>query len=151
MTEGLLPEPIAYRITCEGVLAGDPRLLAEPGQVRQLRPGAADPAPGMALLVIVHRNTDQLIVELEDDDAPCLQIPLCALAAYELTQWCWLRDDPDHTSRATGRHGPVPDPPGCAGHCGLWSTSCGAAWNCDAWAASGSVSGQFGIPTDGQS
>lgn len=60
---------------------------------------APGPAPGPALLVIVHRDTDQLTVELEDDDAPRLQIPLCALAAYELEQWCWMRpdDDPHHT------------------------------------------------------
>jgi len=32
MTEDLLPEPIAYRIVCEGVLAGDPWWLAELGQ-----------------------------------------------------------------------------------------------------------------------
>ncbi|MBQ0855740.1 hypothetical protein J8N05_47150 (plasmid) [Streptomyces sp. BH-SS-21] len=99
MRDDLLPEPVAYRIVCEGVLAGDPWWLAEPGQVWQLRPDAAEPAaPGLALLVIVQRDTDQLTVQLEDDDAPHLQIPLCALAAYELTSWCWLRED----------HGPLP-------------------------------------------
>ncbi|MEV2235423.1 hypothetical protein AB0H69_43670 [Streptomyces phaeochromogenes] len=97
MTDDLLPETVAYRIVCEGVLAGDPWLLAEPGQVWALRPDATSPAPGHAALVIVHRDTDQLTVELEDDDEPRLQIPLCALAAYELTSWCWMRDDTHHT------------------------------------------------------
>lgn len=37
MTDDWLPETVAYRIVCEGVLAGDPWLLAEPGQVWTLR------------------------------------------------------------------------------------------------------------------
>jgi hypothetical protein len=95
MTDDLLPEPVAYRIVCEGVLAVDPWWLAEPGQVWQLRPDATTPGPGHALLAIVGRDTDQLTVE--DEDGQRLQIPLCALAAYHLTQWCWIRDDTHHT------------------------------------------------------
>ncbi|MGW6016322.1 hypothetical protein [Streptomyces sp. NPDC055210] len=89
MRDDLLPESVAYRIVCEGVLAGDPWWLAEPGQAWKPRPDTPAPAPG--LLVIVHRDTDRLTVE--DEDGQRRQIPLCALAAYELTQWCWLRDD----------------------------------------------------------
>ncbi|MCW8102691.1 hypothetical protein [Streptomyces tauricus] len=94
MREDLLPEPVAYRIVCEGVLAADPWWLAEPGQAWKLRPDITDPA--LDLLVIVRRDTDQLTVE--DEDGQRLQIPLCALAAYELTTWCWMRsDDAPHT------------------------------------------------------
>ncbi|MER5227119.1 hypothetical protein [Streptomyces flaveus] len=95
MTDDLLPESTAYRIACEGVLAGDPWLLAEPGQGWALRSDVTDPAP--ALLIIIRRDTDQLTVE--DPYGQRHQIPLCALAAYELEQWCWMRpdDDPHHT------------------------------------------------------
>ncbi|MFC8201473.1 hypothetical protein ACFUTV_39670 [Streptomyces sp. NPDC057298] len=61
MADDLLLETVAYRIVCEGVLAGDPWLLAEPGQGWALRSDVTDPAP--ALLVIVRRDTDQLTVE----------------------------------------------------------------------------------------
>ncbi|WP_314416180.1 hypothetical protein [Streptomyces sp. DSM 40484] len=96
MREDLLPEATAYRIVCEGVLAGDPWWLAEPGQVWTRRHDATEPA-GPELLFIAHRDTDQLTVAFEDDDEPDRRMPLCVLAAYELTQWCWMRDDPDPT------------------------------------------------------
>ncbi|MFI1184151.1 hypothetical protein ACH4UT_32040 [Streptomyces sp. NPDC020799] len=83
----LLPEPVAFRAVCEGVLAGDPFLLAEPGQAWIPRPDAVGLAPG--LLFIIRRETDQLTVE--DEDGQRRQIPLCALAAYQLDQWCWAR------------------------------------------------------------
>lgn len=88
ITSDLLPEPVAYRLVCEGVLAGDPWLLAEAGQMWSRRPGAeAGDAPD--LLFIVGRDTTQLTVE--DEDGRRSQIPLCALAAYQLDQWYWAR------------------------------------------------------------
>ncbi|MDQ1033621.1 hypothetical protein QFZ75_000037 [Streptomyces sp. V3I8] len=92
MREDLLPEATAYQIVCEGVLAGDPWWLAEPGQAWQRR-ADADPACGPQLLFIAHRDRDQLSVELEDDDATRMHLPLCTLTSYELTSWWWMRDD----------------------------------------------------------
>ncbi|OEJ21479.1 hypothetical protein AR457_37445 [Streptomyces agglomeratus] len=88
ITSDLLPEPVAYRLVCEGVLAGDPWLLAEAGQLWTLRPdtGAGDEPE---LLFIVSRDTTQLTVE--DADGRRSQIPLCTLAAYQLDQWYWAR------------------------------------------------------------
>lgn len=93
MVQDLLPESVAYRLVCEGVLAGDPFLLAEPGQAWALRPEITDPAPG--LLLIIRRDIDQLGVE--DEHGQRHTIPLYALTAYELDQWCWAR--PDTTGR----------------------------------------------------
>lgn len=89
ITSDLLPEPVAFRLVCEGVLAGDPWLLAEPGQAWALRPEVTDPAP--AQLLITFRDGDQLTVE--DEHGQQHRIPLCALATYHLEQWIWTRED----------------------------------------------------------
>ncbi|MFD7517722.1 hypothetical protein ACFV85_23290 [Streptomyces niveus] len=88
ITQDLLPEPVAYRIVCEGVLAGDPFLLADPGQAWALRPEIAERAPG--LLLIIRRDADQLTVE--DEHGQRHRIPVCALSTYALDQWFWTRD-----------------------------------------------------------
>ncbi|WP_046499995.1 hypothetical protein [Streptomyces odonnellii] len=88
ITQDLLAESVAYRLVCEGVLAGDPFLLADPGQAWALRPGTTDPAPG--LLLVIRRDTDQLTVE--DGHGQRHRIPVCALKTYELDQWFWARD-----------------------------------------------------------
>lgn len=88
ITKDLLPEPVAYRIVCEGVLAGDPFLLADPGQAWALRPETTSPAPG--LLLIIRREADQLTVE--DEHGQRHHIPVCALNTYALDQWFWARD-----------------------------------------------------------
>ncbi|WP_328541074.1 hypothetical protein [Streptomyces sp. NBC_00344] len=88
ITSDLLPEPAAYRLVCEGVLAGDPWLLADPGQMWTLRPEVTD-TDVPALLFIVHRDTTHLTVE--DENGQRTQIPLCALSAYQLDQWYWAR------------------------------------------------------------
>jgi hypothetical protein len=94
VTDDLLPESTAYRLVCDGILAEDPWLLAEPGQAWALRPSdTEDPAP--PLLLIVGRDRDQLTVETPDGLR--YPMPLFALAAYELQQWCWLRPDPQTT------------------------------------------------------
>ncbi|MFE9558215.1 hypothetical protein ACFYMW_38600 [Streptomyces sp. NPDC006692] len=72
----LLPEPIAYCFVCEGVLGGDPFLLANAGQMRTLRPDRTDLAPGV--LFVVRRDTTQLTVE--DEHGRRHGLPLCALA-----------------------------------------------------------------------
>ncbi|WP_381805584.1 hypothetical protein [Streptomyces niveus] len=93
IAQDLFPEPVAYRAVCEGVLASDPFLLADPGQAWALRLETTDPAPG--LLLILHRDSDQLTVE--DEHGQRHQIPLHALNAYRLNQWAWAR--PDTTSQ----------------------------------------------------
>ncbi|MGX1887403.1 hypothetical protein [Streptomyces sp. NPDC055287] len=94
IADDLLPEPVAFRLVCEGVLDGDPFLLADPGQAWVLRPETTDPAP--ALLLIIRRATDQLAVE--DEHGQRHQIPLCALATYQLDQWCWARPEKEPAS-----------------------------------------------------
>lgn len=94
ITSDLLPEPVAHRLVCEGLLAGDPWLLAEPGQAWALRPETTGPALG--LLLIISRDTDQLLVEDENGLRHC--IPLCALVPYQLDQWFWAREDSEATS-----------------------------------------------------
>ncbi|GAA2417970.1 hypothetical protein ACFPFX_04770 [Streptomyces mauvecolor] len=89
LANDLLPEPVAYRLVCEGALAADPFLLADPGQTWTLRPDRTGPAPGR--LFIVRRDTTELTAE--DEHGQRHRIPLCALADYQLDQWCWTRSD----------------------------------------------------------
>ncbi|MEU7151191.1 hypothetical protein AB0B79_05955 [Streptomyces sp. NPDC039022] len=87
--DDLLPEPVAYRLVCEGVLAHDPFVLADPGQVWVLRHEVTDSAA--PLLIIIGRDGDQLTAE--DTFGRRHRILLCALAAYQLDQWYWARDE----------------------------------------------------------
>ncbi|MFF2942890.1 hypothetical protein ACFVSQ_23945 [Streptomyces niveus] len=107
ITQDVLPEAVAYWIVCEGVLAGDPFLLIDPGQTWALRPETTERAPG--LLLIIRRDADQLTVE--DEHGQRHRIPVCALNTYALDQLFWARDGEPTPCPATPRTPPTHAPP----------------------------------------